>query len=36
MLHYHRDIELNGEEVPKEYAKRHHCCLLLVNPFQED
>ena len=36
MLHYHRDIELNGEEVVKEYAKHHPRRLLLVNPFQED
>ena len=35
-LHYHQDIELNGEEVVTQYAKRHPHRLLLVNPFQED
>jgi len=33
MMHHHRDIELNGEEVVKEYANVHPRRLLLVNPL---
>jgi len=36
MMHHHRDIQLNGEEVVKEYAKLHTHRLLLVNPLLEN